>query len=176
MEVETNLVFKSFNTLEVGECFMWLDHVCVKIEEFNKEFSKHIQEKQLLLSYELDWLSEKHLYEDNKKYYKITLHQSDTKEKIDDPVRLYLREMGRVPLLVREQEIDLAKKIEGCARHISVHAAGVVIAPRPLEEFVPLQFDPKGGKIITQYDMYSVSEEYGGVGLIKFDFLGIKNQ
>ncbi|MEX0917144.1 MAG: DNA polymerase III subunit alpha [Candidatus Paceibacterota bacterium] len=69
--------------------------------------------------------------------------------------------------------IDLAKKIEGCARHISVHAAGVVIAPRPLTEFVPLQFDPKGGKLITQYDMYSVGED--GIGLLKFDFLGIKN-
>lgn len=70
--------------------------------------------------------------------------------------------------------IDMAKKIEGCARHISVHAAGVVIAPRPLDEYVPLQYDPKGeGKIITQYDMHGVGED--GVGLLKFDFLGIKN-
>ncbi|MBI5400716.1 MAG: DNA polymerase III subunit alpha [Candidatus Yonathbacteria bacterium] len=69
--------------------------------------------------------------------------------------------------------IDLAKKLEGCVRHISVHAAGVVIAPAPLYEFTPLQFDPKGGKIITQYDMYSVGED--GVGLTKFDFLGIRN-
>ncbi|MBI2476515.1 MAG: DNA polymerase III subunit alpha [Candidatus Taylorbacteria bacterium] len=75
--------------------------------------------------------------------------------------------------------IDLAKKIEGCARHISVHAAGVVIAPRPLVEFTPLQFDPKGGglpagrqgKIITQYNMYVMED----VGLLKLDFLGIKN-
>ena len=68
---------------------------------------------------------------------------------------------------------DLAMRIEGCARHISVHAAGVVISPEPLTEYVPLQFDPKGGKIITQYDMYSVGED--GVGLTKFDFLGIRN-
>ena len=67
--------------------------------------------------------------------------------------------------------IDLAKKLEGCARHISVHAAGVVIAPKPLSEFVPTQFDPKGGKLITQYDMHSVEE----AGLLKFDFLGIRN-
>ncbi len=67
--------------------------------------------------------------------------------------------------------IDLAKKLEGCVRHISVHAAGVVIAPKPLYEYVPTQFDPKGGKIITQYDMYSVEE----AGLLKFDFLGIRN-
>lgn len=69
--------------------------------------------------------------------------------------------------------IELGKIIEGCARHISVHAAGVVISPRPLIEYAPLQRDPKGGKIITQYDMYSVGED--GVGLTKFDFLGIRN-
>ncbi len=70
--------------------------------------------------------------------------------------------------------IDMAKKIEGCARHISVHAAGVVISPDDLTEHVPLQYDTKGEKkIITQYDMHAVGED--GVGLLKFDFLGIKN-
>ncbi|MGH7935914.1 MAG: DNA polymerase III subunit alpha, partial [Chthoniobacterales bacterium] len=67
--------------------------------------------------------------------------------------------------------IELGKKIEGCARHISVHAAGVVMAPEPLVNYSPLQLDPKGGKLITQYDMYSVES----VGLLKFDFLGIRN-
>ena len=68
--------------------------------------------------------------------------------------------------------IDMAKKIEGCARHISVHAAGVVISPTALTDFVPLQFDPKGeSKIITQFDMHAVED----AGLLKFDFLGIKN-
>ncbi len=67
--------------------------------------------------------------------------------------------------------IDLAKKLEGCVRHISVHAAGVVISPEPLYNYSPTQFDPKGGKIITQYDMYSIEE----AGLLKFDFLGIRN-
>ncbi len=70
--------------------------------------------------------------------------------------------------------IDMARKIEGCARHISVHAAGVVISPTPLTDYVPLQYDTKGdNKIITQYDMNSVGED--GVGLLKFDFLGIRN-
>ncbi len=70
--------------------------------------------------------------------------------------------------------VDLAKKIEGCARHVGVHAAGVVMAPGPLSDFVPVQPDPKGGgKLITQYDMHGVGED--GVGLLKFDFLGIKN-
>jgi len=75
--------------------------------------------------------------------------------------------------------IDMAKKIEGCARHISVHAAGVVIAPEPLVEFTPLQLDPKGEglpagrqrKVITQYDMHAIED----AGLLKFDFLGIRN-
>ena len=68
--------------------------------------------------------------------------------------------------------IDMARKIEGCARHIGVHAAGVVIAPTELTDFTPLQFDPKGeNKIISQYDMYSIEE----AGLLKFDFLGLKN-
>lgn len=67
--------------------------------------------------------------------------------------------------------IDLAKKMEGCVRHISVHAAGVVIAPKPIYEYMPIQLDPRGGKIITQYDMYSAED----AGLLKFDFLGIRN-
>ncbi len=71
--------------------------------------------------------------------------------------------------------IDLAKKLEGNARHIGVHAAGVVIAPKPVIEYSPLQPDPKGGKMITQYNMYSIADDYGGVGLLKFDFLGLKN-
>ncbi len=70
-----------------------------------------------------------------------------------------------------KQIIDLAKKLEGCVRHISVHAAGVVIAPKPIYEYMPIQLDPKGGKVITQYDMYSAEE----AGLLKFDFLGIRN-
>ena len=69
--------------------------------------------------------------------------------------------------------IDLAKQIEGRVRHLGVHAAGVVISPSPLSQFVPLQLDPKTGKFITQYEMKSVGED--GVGLLKFDFLGIKN-
>lgn len=68
--------------------------------------------------------------------------------------------------------VNMAEKIEGNARHISVHAAGVVISPKPLTEYTPLQYDTKGEKkVITQYDMYSIEE----AGLLKFDFLGIRN-
>jgi DNA polymerase-3 subunit alpha len=72
---------------------------------------------------------------------------------------------------ITKEIIDLAKKMEGCVRHVSVHAAGIVIAPKPLYEFTPVQYDPKGGDVITQYDMYQIED----VGLPKFDFLGIRN-
>ena len=71
--------------------------------------------------------------------------------------------------------LDLAQKLEGNARHVGVHAAGVVIAPSPVTDFVPIQHDPKGGKTITQYDMYAIADEYDGIGLLKFDILGLTN-
>lgn len=67
--------------------------------------------------------------------------------------------------------VDLARKVEGCARHASVHAAGVVIAPRPLVEYMPLMREAGGDKVITQYDMHA-SE---ATGILKMDFLGIRN-
>lgn len=67
--------------------------------------------------------------------------------------------------------INVAKRIEGNARHISIHAAGIVIAPTDVTDFVPVQYDPSGTSIITQYDMHAVED----AGLLKFDFLGLKN-
>jgi len=67
--------------------------------------------------------------------------------------------------------IDLAIQIEGNARHVSVHAAGVVISPDLITDFTPIQREPSGDKIITQYEMHSAED----VGLIKFDILGIRN-
>lgn len=68
--------------------------------------------------------------------------------------------------------IDLAKQIEGNARHISIHAAGLVISPNELTEFTPLQLDEPGGdRVITQYEMHAVED----VGLVKLDILGIRN-
>ncbi|MFZ2886501.1 MAG: DNA polymerase III subunit alpha, partial [Minisyncoccia bacterium] len=67
--------------------------------------------------------------------------------------------------------IDMAQKIEGNARHVGVHAAGVVIAPSKVTDFTPIQLDPKGGKTITQFDMHAVED----AGLLKFDFLGLTN-
>ena len=69
--------------------------------------------------------------------------------------------------------LDLARKVEGVSRHASVHAAGVVIADQALTNYTPLQRETNGDKIITQYDMYTVGED--GVGLLKMDFLGLRN-
>lgn len=69
--------------------------------------------------------------------------------------------------------LDAAKKLEGVSRHASVHAAGVVIADKPITEYTPLQRETNGDKVVTQYDMYTVGED--GVGLLKMDFLGLRN-
>lgn len=69
--------------------------------------------------------------------------------------------------------LDIAKKLEGVARHASVHAAGVVIADKEITEYTPVQRETNGEKIVTQYDMYTVGED--GVGLLKMDFLGLRN-
>jgi DNA polymerase III subunit alpha len=73
--------------------------------------------------------------------------------------------------------INLAKKLEGNSRHASVHAAGVIIGDKDLTEYTPLQLDPRGGKLISQYDMYSLdlNASKHAIGLLKMDFLGLRN-
>jgi DNA polymerase-3 subunit alpha len=66
--------------------------------------------------------------------------------------------------------IDICKKLEGLARHASVHAAGVVIADQPLTDFVPLYKAPDSSDIITQFEGPMVER----IGLLKMDFLGLK--
>ncbi len=67
--------------------------------------------------------------------------------------------------------MTVAKQIEGCARHISVHACGVVISPTTINDYSPTQIESGGDKVITQYEMHAAED----VGLIKFDILGIRN-
>ncbi|MFZ1947987.1 MAG: DNA polymerase III subunit alpha, partial [bacterium] len=64
--------------------------------------------------------------------------------------------------------MDLAKRLEGLARHASTHAAGVLITPGKLIDYVPLYRGTKG-ETVTQYDMTSVED----IGLLKMDFLGL---
>ena len=64
--------------------------------------------------------------------------------------------------------IDVAKRLEGLARHASTHAAGVVISPRPITDFVPLYKSSKD-EITTMYPMSDVE----AIGLLKMDFLAL---
>lgn len=65
---------------------------------------------------------------------------------------------------------EIAIKLEGLYRNSGMHAAGVVIGDRPLDQLVPLYKDPRADMPVTMYDMKFVEE----TGLIKFDFLGLK--
>ena len=68
--------------------------------------------------------------------------------------------------------LDNALVLEGLTRHVSTHAAGVVISPKPLVEFVPLYKGTKDGdEISTQYPMSDLEQ----IGLLKMDFLGLRN-
>jgi DNA polymerase-3 subunit alpha len=78
-----------------------------------------------------------------------------------------LKEMQQKDERIKEL-LAVAQRLEGMTRHASVHAAGVVIAPRPLTEFVPLYKSQKD-EIVTQWAMKEVER----VGLLKMDFLGL---
>jgi DNA polymerase-3 subunit alpha len=69
-----------------------------------------------------------------------------------------------------KQVIDIAMQLEGTIRNAGTHAAGVVIAPEDLVEYVPLTRASKGG-VATQYSMNPIED----LGLLKFDFLGLSN-
>ena len=66
------------------------------------------------------------------------------------------------------QLLDTARKLEGLVRNAGVHAAGVVISPRPLTELVPLH-KTKNDEIVTAFDMVAIEK----LGLLKMDFLGL---
>jgi DNA polymerase-3 subunit alpha len=68
-----------------------------------------------------------------------------------------------------KQLLDVSRRLEGLTRHASVHAAGVVISPRPIVEFSPLA-RTRDNEVVTQYAM----DEIGSIGLLKMDFLGLK--
>lgn len=82
----------------------------------------------------------------------------------------------QVPELRKEQEtnpkiaelLEIAQRLEGCARHSSVHAAGVVISPKPLEELIPIAVSSKN-EVTTQYEMFDLEK----TGMLKMDFLGL---
>jgi len=89
-----------------------------------------------------------------------------TLEQIDEFSQIYKTDEKAKKL------IDLAKKLEGVARHASTHACGVVISKDPLDNIVPLQNPTQNEEsIVTQYEMHTIED----LGLLKMDFLGLKN-
>src|SRR5207253_5033157 len=67
------------------------------------------------------------------------------------------------------QVIEIGSKLEGLSRHVGMHAAGVVITPEPVMNYVPLYL-MNCDEIVTQYDMRVVEK----MGLLKMDFLGLR--
>jgi DNA polymerase-3 subunit alpha len=95
----------------------------------------------------------------------ITVTLADAPERSPE-----LKQLARQDERVRKV-LDLGARIEGLARHASVHAAGVVIAPGPLSDYVPVCLAPQeADAIITQYDMVALEK----VGMLKIDVLGLK--
>ncbi len=86
-------------------------------------------------------------------------------EKSEEMAQAYENDME-----IREL-LDLARKIEGLARNMGTHAAAVVIADKPLDEYVPLCRVPGKEDVITQWSMNDVE----AAGLLKMDFLGLRN-
>jgi len=72
---------------------------------------------------------------------------------------------------IHKELIDYSKVLEGMHRHASTHAAGVVISPGPLTDYVPLYKQPATGDIATQVEMTGLED----LGLLKLDFLGLRN-
>jgi len=80
-----------------------------------------------------------------------------------------LAEMVKSQTAVKELW-DIARTLEGCTRHASVHASAVVISDEPLDEHIPLYKDPKRPELITGYAMGPIEK----LGLLKMDFLGLR--
>ena len=110
----------------------------------------------------------------------IPLHEVDAIAKmVPDVLNIRLddaldREPRLKELARQKPEVDdlirICRVLEGLPRHASTHAAGVVIADKPLVEYMPL-YKGKKGEVVTQFDMKCVEK----IGLVKFDFLGLRN-
>jgi DNA polymerase-3 subunit alpha len=90
------------------------------------------------------------------------------KEMVEKPTVLGTLEGGRE--VTSKEVLDIALALEGLHRQAGMHAAGVVIADKPLWEFVPVYSPPGERTLITQF----AKDEVEAAGLVKFDFLGLK--
>ena len=111
------------------------------------------------------WLSLEEMYSTPMEVLKerYGAHRGDIEDNVTK-FRKICRENPEIDRIVK-----IALKLEGLTRHTSLHAAGIVIAPKPLEDLIPLYYD-RDGSVATQYDMTKLEE----MGLLKMDFLGLK--
>lgn len=110
----------------------------------------------------------------------IALNEVDAIAKLvpEDPKISLEQAIEKEPRLAEKAEanpdfaelLEISKALEGLNRHVSTHAAGVVIGDKPLVAYLPL-YRGKKGEILTQFDMNMVEK----IGLVKFDFLGLRN-
>jgi len=116
-------------------------------------------------------------YEEPDRIAKLIPNNPPKKVKLKDAIET-VPELGEYYKQPKYRKLlDLAIKVEGTARHSSVHAAAIIIADKPLPWYTPIQKDGKTGDTVTQYDMYSLDCNINddALGLIKFDFLGLRN-
>ncbi|HMA66401.1 MAG TPA: DNA polymerase III subunit alpha [Desulfosalsimonadaceae bacterium] len=110
----------------------------------------------------------------------IALNEVDAIAKLvpEDPKISLDKAMEKEPRLAEKaaenadfaELLEISRALEGLNRHVSTHAAGVVIGDKPLVEYLPL-YRGKKGEVMTQFDMNMVEK----IGLVKFDFLGLRN-
>jgi DNA polymerase-3 subunit alpha len=110
----------------------------------------------------------------------IPLNEVDTIAKLvpEDPKISLDKAIEKEPRLAEKaagnadyaELLEISRALEGLNRHVSTHAAGVVIGDKPLVEYLPL-YRGKKGEVLTQFDMNMVEK----IGLVKFDFLGLRN-
>lgn len=116
-------------------------------------------------------------YEEPDKIAKLIPNEPGHKITIDQAIAQVPELKVYAEVAKYQQLFELVRKVEGIVRHSSVHASAVLVADKPLTDYTAIQKDSKSGKIVTQSDMYvvdcNVSDD--AIGLLKFDFLGLRN-
>ncbi len=140
----------TFGTLKAKQCITDVARVLdIPLYEVNAMKKIIIDDLDL----EFDWLVNGHTRKDGSKYAR-------------NDEFLKFREKGPE----YEKLFEIVPKLEGMARNVSLHAAGVVIGKTELSDYVPLYYDIKSGLTATQYPMTQIED----CGLVKMDFLGLK--
>lgn len=100
----------------------------------------------------------------------VKFGRSHTVEKMMEEVPEFAEIINADPKLI--ELAGYVSKLDKVARHVSTHACGYLVTPTPITDYVPVQLESKGGdKIVTQFEGGQIE----GLGLMKFDFLGLSN-